>query len=238
VTSDRNLRVGVVDDQALVRTGFTMILESEPGLEVAFEAKDGREAVDACLRKRPDVVLMDIRMPELDGIEATRRICAEPDNEARVLILTTFDLDDYVYEAIRAGASGFLLKDTPPDDLIAAIRVLAAGDALLAPSVTRRLIEEFVANGGGGYERSDGIDELTEREHEVLRLIARGRSNQEIARQLYLGETTVKTHVSRVLMKLGVRDRVQAVITAYESGLVRPGRADGPTGERARRDRS
>ena len=229
MTPGATVRVGVVDDQALVRTGFTMILESEPGLEVAFEAKDGREAVDACLRKRPDVVLMDIRMPEMDGIEATRRICAEPENDTRVLILTTFDLDDYVYEAIRAGASGFLLKDTPPDDLIAAIHVLAGGEALLAPSVTRRLIEEFVANGGAEYDRPDGLDELTEREHEVLRLIARGHSNQEIAEQLYLGETTVKTHVSRVLMKLGVRDRVQAVITAYESGLVRPGQPDEPT---------
>ncbi len=218
------LRVGVVDDQALVRTGFGMILDSEEDIEVVCQAADGREAIELCRRYRPDVVLMDIRMPELDGIEATRRICGDPDNHTRILILTTFDLDDYVYEAVRAGASGFLLKDTPPDDLVDAVRVLAAGDALLAPSVTRRLIEEFVA-GTGEFVAVPGLDELTERETEVLRLIARGRSNQEIADELYLGETTVKTHVSRVLMKLGVRDRVQAVITAYESGLVRPGQS-------------
>lgn len=219
------LRVGVVDDQALVRTGFSMIVDSEPDMEVACEASNGREAIELCRRHRPDVVLMDIRMPELDGIEATRTICADPENRTRVLILTTFDLDEYVYEAIRAGASGFLLKDTPPDDLIDAIRVLAAGDALLAPSITRRLIEEFVT-GTGAYTAAPGLDDLTERETEVLRLMARGCSNHEIAERLFLGETTVKTHVSRVLMKLGVRDRVQAVITAYESGLVRPGRPD------------
>ena len=219
------LRVGVVDDQALVRTGFTMILESEDDIEVICEASNGREAVELCRRYRPDVILMDIRMPELDGIEATRLLCADPANTTRVLILTTFDLDEYVYDAIRAGASGFLLKDTPPDDLIAAVRVLAGGDALLAPSVTRQLIEEFVA-GSGEYVATPGLDDLTEREHDVLRLIARGMSNQEIADRLYLGETTVKTHVSRVLMKLGVRDRVQAVIAAYESGLVRPGQPD------------
>ena len=222
------VRVGVVDDQALVRTGFAMILDSEPDIEVICEATNGREAVELCRRKRPDVVLMDIRMPELDGIEATRLICADADNRTRVLILTTFDLDEYVYDAIRAGASGFLLKDTPPDDLIAAVRVLADGDALLAPSVTRRLIEEFVA-GTGEFTRAPGLDDLTERETEVLRLMARGLSNHEIAERLYLGETTVKTHVSRVLMKLGVRDRVQAVITAYESGLVRPGQHDTET---------
>ena len=222
------IRVGVVDDQTLVRTGFTMILETEDDIEVVCEASNGREAVELCRRYRPDVVLMDIRMPELDGIEATRRVCADPDNTVKVLILTTFDLDEYVYDAIRAGASGFLLKDTPPDDLVAAVRVLARGDALLAPSVTRRLIEEFVAGGGGTLSAdTPGIDDLTDREHEVLRLIARGLSNQEIAARLYLGETTIKTHVSRVLMKLGVRDRVQAVIAAYESGLVRPGQPDG-----------
>ena len=220
------LRVGVVDDQTLVRTGFTMILETEDDIEVVCEASNGREAIELCRRHRPDVVLMDIRMPELDGIEATRTICADADNVTKVLILTTFDLDEYVYEAVRAGASGFLLKDTPPDDLVDAVRILADGDALLAPSVTRRLIEEFVAGGGGQTLPSPGLDELTEREHEVLRLIARGHSNHEIAERLYLGETTIKTHVSRVLMKLGVRDRVQAVIAAYESGVIRPGRAD------------
>jgi DNA-binding NarL/FixJ family response regulator len=216
------LRVAVVDDQALVRTGFSLILGSEPDIEVVCEASNGREAVELCRRSRPDVVLMDIRMPDLDGIEATRLITADPANLTRVLILTTFDIDEYVYDAIRAGASGFLLKDTPPDDLIRAIRVLAAGEALLAPSVTRRLIEQFVA-GATEFAATPELAELTERETEVLQLMARGLSNQEIATDLYLGETTVKTHVSRILMKLRVRDRVQAVIKAYESGLVRPG---------------
>jgi DNA-binding NarL/FixJ family response regulator len=219
------LRIGVVDDQALVRTGFAMILDSEPDLEVVCQASNGREAVELCRRYRPDVILMDIRMPELDGIEATRLITGSPDNQTRVLILTTFDIDDYVYDAMRAGASGFLLKDTPPDELVAAVHVLATGEALLAPSVTRRLIEQFVA-GSTAYSPAPGLDELTERETEVLKMMARGLSNQEIATELYLGETTVKTHVSRVLMKLDVRDRVQAVITAYESGIVRPGRHD------------
>ena len=216
------LRVGVVDDQALVRTGFSMILGSEPDFDVVCEASNGREAVELCRRYRPDVVLMDIRMPELDGIAATRLITSDPENRTRVLMLTTFDIDEYVYDAIRAGASGFLLKDTPPDDLIAAVRVLAAGEALLAPSVTRRLIEEFVS-GSSDYTEAPGLADLTARETDVLKLLARGLSNQEIAAELYLGETTIKTHVSRVLMKLGVRDRVQAVVTAYESGLVRPG---------------
>ena len=214
------IRVGVVDDQALVRTGFALILESEPGVEVAFQAADGREAVAAAQRHRVDVVLMDIRMPELDGIAATREITSSTD--ARILILTTFDLDEYVYAAVRAGASGFLLKDTPPDDLVHAVRVIADGEALLAPSVTRRLIEEFVA-GSTELSTVAGLDDLTEREHEVLVLMARGMSNAEIAEQLVLGETTIKTHVSRVLLKLDVRDRVQAVVAAYETGLVRPG---------------
>ena len=221
------LRIGVVDDQALVRTGFSMILGTEPDLDVVCEAVNGREAVELCRRYRPDVVLMDIRMPELDGIEATRLITADADNQTKVLMLTTFDIDEYVYEAIRAGASGFLLKDTPPDDLIAAVRVLAAGEALLAPSVTRRLIEEFVA-ASTGFSAAPGLAELTDRETEVLKMMARGLSNQEIAGELYLGETTIKTHVSRVLMKLDVRDRVQAVIKAYESGLVRPGQQPTP----------
>lgn len=199
-----------------------MILGSEPDLDVVCEASNGRQAVELCRLHRPDVVLMDIRMPELDGIAATRLITSDPDNQTRVLMLTTFDIDEYVYEAIRAGASGFLLKDTPPDDLIAAVRILAAGEALLAPSVTRRLIEEFATNSSN-YSPAPGLADLTERETEVLKAIARGLSNHEIAAELYLGETTIKTHVSRVLMKLGVRDRVQAVVTAYDSGLVRPG---------------
>ena len=218
------IRVGVVDDQTLVRTGFAMILESEPGIEVAFQAADGREAIELARRHRADVVLMDIRMPELDGIAATREITASTD--ARILILTTFDLDEYVYAAVRAGASGFLLKDTPPDELVHAVQVVADGEALLAPSVTRRLIEEFVA-GSSSLTPTPGMDELTEREQQVLTLMARGWSNAEIASELILGETTVKTHVSRVLLKLDVRDRVQAVVAAYESGLVRPGRPPG-----------
>ena len=216
------IRTVVVDDQALVRAGFGMILDSEADIEVVAEGVNGRDGVELCRLHRPDVVLMDIRMPELDGIEATRIIAADASVPTKVLILTTFDLDEYVYDAIRAGASGFLLKDTPPDDLIAAVRVLAAGDALLAPSVTRRLIEEFAASGNG-YQHVSGLDDLTERELDVLRLMARGLSNQEIAARLFLGETTVKTHVSRVLTKLGLRDRVQAVVAAYESGLVKPG---------------
>ncbi|MEQ8437994.1 MAG: response regulator transcription factor [Ilumatobacter fluminis] len=214
------IRVGVVDDQTLVRTGFSMILDSEPGIEVAFQAADGREAIELAQRHRADVILMDIRMPELDGIAATREITAS--TEARILILTTFDLDEYVYAAVRAGASGFLLKDTPPDDLVHAVQVVADGEALLAPSVTRRLIEEFVA-GSSTLTPAPGLDQLTDRELEVLSLMARGWSNAEIATELILGETTVKTHVSRVLLKLDVRDRVQAVVAAYESGLVRPG---------------
>lgn len=216
------MRAVVVDDQELVRTGFVMILESEPDIEVVGSAANGRDAIELCQRFRPDVALMDIRMPELDGIGATRTITADPALPTRVLILTTFDADEYVYDAIRAGASGFLLKDTPADDLVRAVRVVASGDALLAPSITRRLITEF-AGGSGGFVEAPGFNDLTERETEVLALMARGLSNQEIAAELILGETTVKTHVSRVLTKLDVRDRVQAVIAAYESGLIRPG---------------
>jgi DNA-binding NarL/FixJ family response regulator len=214
------LRVGVVDDQALMRTGFRMILESAE-IDVVGEAGNGVEAIEMVERATPDVVLMDIRMPELDGVEATRRI-TDSGSSSRVLILTTFDLDEYVYSAIRAGAVGFLLKDTPPEQLIEAIHIVAAGDALLAPSITRRLVEEF-ARSAPTTTQAPGISDLTDRETEVLEAIARGLSNAEIAGALYVGETTVKTHVGRVLTKLGVRDRVQAVVVAYESGLVRPG---------------
>jgi DNA-binding NarL/FixJ family response regulator len=218
--TDDGISVLVADDQALMRTGFRMILDAQPGIEVVGEAIDGADAVRLFERLRPDVVVMDVRMPTMDGIEATRRLTAL-DPPARVLILTTFDLDEYVYDALRAGASGFLLKDRPPEELVAAVRVVAAGEALLAPSVTRRLIEEF-ATRTPSRPRAD-LAELTEREREVLVLIARGLSNDEIARALFVAETTVKTHVGRVLRKLGLRDRVQAVVLAYESGLVQPG---------------
>ncbi len=219
-----SIRVAVVDDQELVRAGFRMILDSEDDIDVVGVAGDGAAAVDLVRETRPDVVLMDIRMPEVDGIEATRRL-HDADLGARVIVLTTFDLDEYVFDAVRAGASGFLLKDTPPEDLVRAVRVVASGEALLAPSVTRRLIEEFgkaVVSVGNGDD-DIRLDRLTEREREVLVLMARGLSNAEIAEALFLGETTVKTHVGRVLMKLDVRDRVQAVVVAYETGLVRPG---------------
>ena len=216
------LRVVVADDQHLVRTGFRMILDTEDGIEVVGEASDGVEAVDVCRRLAPDVVLMDVRMPRMDGIEATRRL-AGPDvaHPLRVLILTTFDLDDYVYAALRNGASGFLLKDTPPEDLVRGLRLVAAGEALLAPSVTRRLIDELAHVQPPPAPPAE-LALLTDREREVLRLMARGLSNGEIAGKLILGETTVKTHVGRVLTKLGVRDRVQAVVLAYESGVVTP----------------
>ncbi len=216
------LRVVVVDDQALMRTGFRMILESA-GIDVVAEAEDGRQALDIVRQCRPDVVLMDIRMPELDGVEATRQLTSDPDVEARILILTTFDLDEYVYGALQAGAAGFLLKDTPPEQLIDAVRVVADGESLLAPSVTRRLVEEFARNAPNPTTTPTGLDELTDRETEVLVAMAQGLSNAEIAAELFVGETTVKTHVGRVLMKLSVRDRVQAVVLAYESGIVRPG---------------
>ena len=220
-------RILVVDDQALVRTGFRMILDAEPGFEVVGEAGDGQEALDRAAELAPDIVLMDIRMPVLDGVEATRRLAGpEVDHPVQVLILTTFDLDEYVYDALRAGASGFLLKDTPPEELVAAVRVVAAGDALLAPSVTQRLVAEFARSAPPvPASPPPALDDLTDREREVLTLVARGRSNAEIATELYVGETTVKTHVGRVLMKLGLRDRVQAVVLAYESGMIRPGEA-------------
>ncbi|HZT17026.1 MAG TPA: response regulator transcription factor [Gaiellaceae bacterium] len=213
------IRVLVVDDQALVRSGFRMILEERDDIDVVGEAENGREAVDAALRTSPDVVLMDVRMPELDGIEATARILAErPD--ARVLILTTFDLDEYVARALRAGASGFLLKDVRPTQLVDAIRVVAAGDALLAPTVTRRLLDRFADTLDASPPPE--LESLTDRELEILRLVADGLSNAEIAERLVVGESTVKTHVSSVLRKLQLRDRVQMVIAAYDAGLVRP----------------
>jgi DNA-binding NarL/FixJ family response regulator len=216
-------RVLIADDQALLRAGFRLIIGSERDLEVVGEAADGLQAVDLGRRLRPDVVLMDVRMPHLDGIEATRRLLEGGGGPTKVLILTTFDLDEYVFEALRAGASGFLLKDAPADQLIAAIRVVAAGEALLAPSVTRRLIEEFARRTARPPNPALDLGQLTPREREVLTLLARGRSNAEIAESLFLGSTTVKTHVGRILMKLDLRDRVQAVVLAYESGLVQPG---------------
>jgi DNA-binding NarL/FixJ family response regulator len=213
----------VVDDQALVRAGFVALLGSDPDLEVVGEAGDGVEALEVAATTGPDVVVMDIRMPEMDGIEATRRL-SERAHPPAVLVLTTFDLDEYVYDALRAGASGFLLKDTPPDELISAVKVVAAGDALLAPSITRRLIADFAARAPRPTEPAPGaLSVLTERETEVLVEIARGLSNTEIAEKLYVGEATVKTHVGRILTKLNLTSRAQAVAVAYESGLVVPG---------------
>jgi DNA-binding NarL/FixJ family response regulator len=212
----------VADDQELVRAGLRSILAADPDLHVVGEAEDGEAAVRAAARLRPDIVLMDVRMPVMDGLEATRRITAGGEPRPRVIVLTTFDLDEYVYAALRAGASGFLLKGVPAPELCDAVRTVAAGDALIAPSVTRRLIEAF-ARSGPPPAPPDALDELTEREHDVLTLLARGMSNAEIAAELYLSAATVKTHVAHVLMKLGVRDRVRAVIHLYESGVLRPG---------------
>jgi DNA-binding NarL/FixJ family response regulator len=219
-----SVRVLVADDMALVRAGFIAILERQEDIEVAGEAENGAAVLEQVDQTKPDVVLMDVRMPVMDGIEATRRLQARSD-PPRVLMLTTFDLNEYVYEAMRAGASGFLLKDVPRDELAGAIRTIARGDALLAPAITRRLIEDFVRRPAPGGGRPTAFEELTDRELEVLTLIARGLSNAEIAGELFLSEATVKTHVTRVLQKLGVRDRVQAVIAAYENGLVAPGSA-------------
>jgi DNA-binding NarL/FixJ family response regulator len=215
------ITVLIADDQALMRGGFRMILEGQDDIEVVGEAIDGADAVRSFERLRPDVVVMDVRMPTMDGIEATRRITA-PGGDAKVLVLTTFDLDEYVYEALRAGASGFLLKDRPPEELVSAVRIVAAGDALLSPSITKRLIVEF-ANRPQSPSAPDGLDELTEREREVLLMMAQGASNAEIAQRLFVAETTVKTHVAHVLRKLGLRDRAHAVVFAYESGVVQPG---------------
>jgi DNA-binding NarL/FixJ family response regulator len=222
------LRVVVADDQALVRTGFRMILTAE-GIDVVAEATNGTEAVDAVRRTRPDVVLMDIRMPELDGLEATRRILTGTGDEPRVIMLTTFDLDHYVYAALSAGASGFLLKDVSPEHLVAAVRLVRSGDALLAPAITRRLVERFVRRDTATAAVHRDLAALTPRELEVLRLLAQGLSNTELAGGLHLSEATVKTHVARILAKLGLRDRVQAVVVAYETGLVSPSRHETTT---------
>jgi DNA-binding NarL/FixJ family response regulator len=219
------VRILLADDQELVRTGLEMVIDATDDLQAVGHASDGGEAIELAARLRPDVVVMDIRMPGVDGIEATRRIAAKTsDGEPKVLILTTFDLDEYVFEAFRAGASGFLLKDAPGAQIVEAIRAVAAGEALASPSVTRRLIERFAEAPGPSPKPPPGLAELTPREREVLELIARGLSNAELAERLYLSEKTVKTHVGRILMKLALRDRVQAVILAYEAGIVRPGR--------------
>ncbi len=219
------IKVAVADDQALVRGGFSVLLRTADDLEVVGEAADGDAAVKLVARERPDVILMDIRMPVMDGVEATRRITADPRlASTRVLILTTFDLDEYVFESLRAGASGFLLKDTLPDDLLAAVRVVAAGDALLSPRVTRRLVEEFVQRSASPSTASQHqLDTLTPRETEVLAAVARGLSNSELAATLFMSQGTAKTHVSRLLTKLHARDRAQLVMIAYEAGVVAPG---------------
>ena len=216
------IRVVIADDQGMVRSGFTVLLNAQPDIEVIAEAVNGQEAIAHAAGLRPDVILMDVRMPVLDGLQATREITAQPD-PPKILVLTTFDLDDYVYEALRSGASGFLLKDASAGELAHAVRLVAAGDALLAPGVTRRLIAEFARMGAPRGPTGKQLDGLTERESEVLALVARGMSNGEIAGHLVVAEQTVKTHVSRILMKLGLRDRTQAVVLAYETGLVHPG---------------
>jgi len=227
-----SIRVLVADDQSMVRAGFRMLLSQEHDIEVVAEASNGREAIDKASRFHPTIVLMDIRMPELDGLQATRRILAK-DDAARILILTTFDLDEYVYEALRAGASGFVLKDDPPEQLLSAIRTVAGGDALLSPSITKRVIERF-ARIPQLTPRKE-LQDLTERELDVLRLIARGLSNAEIGEKLYISDTTVKTHITHIFQKLDLRDRVQAVVFAYESGLLEAGAqaTSSPDGHRA-----
>ena len=222
------IRVLIADDHELMRNGLRAILDAQQDIEVVGEAEHGAQAVENAIRLHPDVVIMDIRMPRLDGIEATRRLAVQAEKAPKVLVLTTFDLDEYVYEALRAGAAGFLLKDTPPRQLAEAVRTIAAGESLLAPAVTRRLIERYVSRPPGDIARRERFAELTERELEVLQLITRGLSNSEIGARLFLSEATVKTHVTRILSKLGVRDRVQAVVLAYETGLVQPGDQAGP----------
>jgi len=222
------IRVLIADDHELMRNGLRAILDAQQDIEVVGEAEHGALAVENAIRLHPDVVIMDIRMPRLDGIEATRRLAVQGEKAPRVLVLTTFDLDEYVYQALRAGAAGFLLKDTPPRQLAEAVRTIAAGESLLAPAVTKRLIERYVSRPPGDTARRERFAELTERELEVLQLITRGLSNAEIGARLFLSEATVKTHVTRILSKLGVRDRVQAVVLAYETGLVQPGEQPGP----------
>ncbi|AZZ40130.1 DNA-binding response regulator [Acidipropionibacterium jensenii] len=222
---DQPIRLLLADDQEMVRVGFRMVLDAQPDMEVVGEAADGVQAVAMATELEPDVVLMDIRMPRMDGLEATRQIIAGS-SEARVLVLTTFDLDEYVHSALRAGASGFLLKDAGPAELLAGIRSVASGDAVVAPSATRRLLERFLPTDGGGPSPTDPdlIEALSDREREVLTCVGAGLTNAEIAAKLFLAETTVKTHIGHILAKLGLRDRVQMVITAYDAGLVRPGR--------------
>ena len=222
------IRVLIADDHELMRNGLRAILDAQQDIEVVGEAEHGALAVENAIRLHPDVVIMDIRMPRLDGIEATRRLAVQGEKAPKVLVLTTFDLDEYVYQALRAGAAGFLLKDTPPRQLAEAVRTIAAGESLLAPAVTKRLIERYVSRPPGDTARRVRFAELTERELEVLQLITRGLSNAEIGARLFLSEATVKTHVTRILSKLGVRDRVQAVVLAYETGLVQPGEQAGP----------
>jgi DNA-binding NarL/FixJ family response regulator len=216
------IRVLLVDDQTMVRAGLRMILEAEPDIQVVGEAEDGTKAIAATHTLQPDVVLMDIQMPVMNGLEATRRIVHEGDKSPRVLILTTFERDDYIFEALRSGASGFILKNAPPEDLVTAVRVVAEGNSLLAPSVTRRIIAEFAQRPARPPVKSE-VEHLTEREIEVLKLIVKGQTNAEIAAELVVSEATIKTHVSNLLTKLGLRDRVQAVVYAYESGLIQPG---------------
>lgn len=220
------LKVIVVDDQALVRRGFSMVLEQQSDIEVVAEAGTGLEAIEAVREQKPDIVLMDIRMPELDGLEATERIVAENGEQTRIIVLTTFDPDEYIYRALRAGASGFLLKDIPPEDMVAAVRAVAEGGALLAPDITRRLITKFAAQGDSNPKLGERVERLTERERDVLGCIGSGLNNQEVAAELGIGAATVKTHVSSVLSKLGLRDRAQAVIFAYESELVKVGNSN------------
>jgi DNA-binding NarL/FixJ family response regulator len=220
-----SIKVLVADDQSMVRAGFRMLLGGEPDIEVVAEASNGLEAVEKAARYGPTVVLMDIRMPELDGLEATRRILAA-DATAKVIVLTTFDLDEYVYEALRVGASGFVLKDDPPEQLISAIRIVAGGEALLSPAITKRVIKQFARAGRPAPPRQ--VDQLTERELDVFRLIARGLSNAEIGRELYISDTTVKTHITHILQKLELRDRAQAIVLAYETGIFDAGRDSAP----------
>jgi DNA-binding NarL/FixJ family response regulator len=216
------IRVLLADDQAMVRTGFAMILEAQPDIQVVGEAEDGERAIVKAARLHPDVIVMDVRMPNVDGVAATRVVVAQPQNVSRILVVTTFDIDEYVFDALRAGASGFLLKNAPPEELVRAVRVVASGDALLAPKVTRRLIEEFCRQPPRPSSPPQ-LEELTEREREVLELVARGLSNNEIAERLVVSGGTVKTHVARILMKLQLRERIQAVVLAYETGLITPG---------------